>query len=92
MGQNEDIPYTVDDFAIAEPERKQDDNQPNQSVLKDIQKYLKEAIAEHNTFDTIDLTEQAKMNPTQQIAVHKQVVAHLRNIKSVIDNKIKETT
>lgn len=91
MSQTEDVPYNVSDFATPEPDKKADDiDQPNKSVLKDIQKYLREGIAEHSNFDVIDLTEQAKMTPTQQIAVHKVVVEHLRNIKSTIDNKLKE--
>lgn len=91
MAQNEDIDYTVSDFATPEPDKKtNDEDQPNKSVLLEVQKYLKEAIAEHNTLDLIDLTEQAKMTPTQQVAVHKLVVNHLRNVKTEIDNKIKE--
>ena len=90
MAQTEDIPYNVSDFATPEVENKADPDQKNKSVLLDIQKYLNEAIAEHNTFDVIDLTEQAKMTPAQQIAVHKVVTEHIRNIKSTIDNKIKE--
>ncbi len=91
MAQTEDIPYEVSDFATPDPEKKADDpDQPNKSVLKEVQRYLKEAIAEHSSIDVIDLTEQAKMTPTQQIAVCKLVVKHLRDIKSEIDNKIKE--
>jgi predicted phage-related endonuclease len=91
MAQTEDIPYEVSDFATSEDDNKAaDPDQPNKSILKDIQKYLKEAIAEHSSVDMIDLTEKAKMTPTQQIAVHKLVKNHLENIKSSIDNKIKE--
>lgn len=59
-------------------------------LIKDIRKYLTEAKSEHNSFDIIDLTEQAKMTPTQQIAVHKCVVQHLRNIEEMINDKVKE--
>lgn len=90
----EDIPYSsVEDFAIADREASEEsteDQTPNSKVFQEIREYLDEAEAEHNSFDIIDLTEQAKMTPTQQIAVHKQVVAHLRNIRGVIDNKVKE--
>lgn len=86
----EDIPYNVSDFATPEPEKEADPDQPNKSVITELQVYLEEAITEHNSFDIIDLTEQAKMTPTQQIAVHKCVVQHLRNIKSTVDNKLKE--
>lgn len=90
MAENEDIPYAVSEFATPEDEKQADDDQPNKSVLLEVRKYLKEAIAENNTFDVIDLTESAKMTPTQQIAVHKSVVHHLRHIKTLVNNKIKE--
>lgn len=91
MAENEDIPYNVSDTAIAEEETKtDDDDQPNKSVLLEVQKYLAEAVDTHNTIDVIDLTESAKMTPTQQIAVNKVVVGHLRTVKQIVDNKIKE--
>jgi hypothetical protein len=95
--QTEDTPYipsTVDDFAIEDEDTATDildDEQTAETiVIKEIRKYLKEAEKEHNSFDIIDLTEQAKMTPTQQIAVHKCVVQHLRNIRNTINNKVKE--
>lgn len=90
MAENEDIPYSAPEFATPEEEKQTDEDQPNKSVLLEVQKYLQEAIIEHNTVDVIDLTEQAKMSPAQQIAVHKLVVKHLRDIKTEVDNKIKE--
>jgi hypothetical protein len=90
MSETEDVPYNVSEFATPEPEKRTDEDQINKSVLLEIQKYLEEAIAEHNTVDVIDLTEQAKMTPTQQIAVHKVIVSHLRDVKTIVDNKIKE--
>jgi hypothetical protein len=90
MAENEDIPYNAPEFAIPEEEKQTDEDQPNKSVLLEVQTYLKEAIIEHNTLDVIDLTEQAKMTPTQQVAVHKVVVNHLRSVETIISNKIKE--
>ena len=90
MAETEDIPYAVSEFATPEDEKEPDEDQPNKSILLEVQKYLAEAIEEHNSMDVIDLTEASKMNPTQQIAVHKLVVNHLRAIKTVVDNKIKE--
>lgn len=90
MAETEDVDYNISDHATYRDEGEQDVDQPNKSVLLDVQNYLKEAIAEHNTLDLIDLTESANMNPTQQIAVHKLVTNHLQNIKSTIDNKVKE--
>lgn len=91
-GQNEDIDYntTVGDHAVPEDDKQEDEDQPNKSVLLEVQKYLDKAIIEHNSLDPIDLTEQAKLNPGQQILMHKLVVSHLRNIKSTIDDKLKE--
>lgn len=90
MAETEDIPYSAPEFATPEKENEPDEDQPNKSVLLEVQKYLLDAIGEHNSFDVIDLTEQAKMTTTQQIAVHKSVVHHLRAVKTEVDNKIKE--
>lgn len=89
----EDIPYSAPDFAFDDEGTVADEDKklsPRNALVKNLRKYLKEAEAEHNTLDVIDLTEQAKMTPTQQIAVHKLVVQHIRNIKSTIDNHVKE--
>lgn len=89
----EDITGDIDPFAIDESEDDvtEDEEQTVETVLiKDIRKYLNEAIVEEDSIDQIDLTEQAKMSPTQQIAVHKLVKNHLQNIKQIIDDKVKE--
>jgi hypothetical protein len=91
MAQTEDIPYEVSDFATPEPEKRTDDvDQPNKSVLIGVSKYLDQKILEHNTLDVIEPAAEGVMTTQQQVALHKQVVIHLRNIKSEIDNKIKE--
>jgi hypothetical protein len=86
---------TVDDFAIEDDDptgvqADEADQTVETKLIKEIRQYLKEAKTEHNSFDIIDLTEQAKMTPTQQIAMHKCVVQHLRNIENIIKNKVKE--
>lgn len=90
MAQDEDIPYSAPEFATPEPENEPDEDQAYRGVLLDVQKYLAEAIDEHNSFDVIDLTESAKMTPTQQIAMQKSVVHHLKHVKTEVDNKLKE--
>jgi hypothetical protein len=90
MSETEDVPYNVSEFATPEPEKRTDEDQVNKSVLLEIQKYLQEAIDEHNSLDVIDLTMPGDMNPTQQVAVHKLMVSHLRSVKEIVDNKIKE--
>ena len=100
--QQEDTEYIldgqIDDFAIDDKNALDgtvDTDDEEQTVetklIQDIRKYLKEAKEEHNSFDIIDLTEQAKMNPTQQIAFHKCVVQHLRNIEQIINDKVRES-
>ncbi len=92
------IPTQVDDFAIEDNDILDgtvdtgagEELATETQLIKDIRIYLKEAESEHNTFDIIDLTEQAKMTPTQQIAVHKLVVKHLRNIGAMINEKVRE--
>lgn len=88
MAQNTDIPYIVDDFASSE-RQETDSDRPNTSVLKDVTKYIDECMKVHNTLDVVDVSD-SNMTIKQQVAVHKQVVVHLRDIKSMIDNKIKE--
>lgn len=94
MSQTEDVPYDIDPFAIEDQVIDDPEGETQQviddAVFKDIKVYLAEAIQEHNSFDIIDLTEQAKMTPTQQIAVHKCVVQHLRSIRNMINDKRKE--
>lgn len=87
------ISGAVDDFAIEDDNTarlQSEDISPDTRLVKELRKYLKEAENEHNSVDIIDLTEAAKMNPTQQIAVHKCVVQHLRNIGNIINDKFKE--
>lgn len=91
MALTEDIPYEVSDFATSDDDKKEVDvDRPNKSVLVEIQKYLRSAIATHNSFDAIDLSKNHPLTAEQQIAVNKILVGHLRDIKSTIDNKIKE--
>lgn len=90
MSQTEDVPYNVSDFATAEPEKEQDPDQPNKGVLQSVLKYLDEQIKTHNSLDLIEPNAEQIMTAQQQVAVQKQVVAHLRSIRSDISNKIKE--
>ena len=102
IGQIEDENYlvssAVDDFAIAD-EDALDNPDPDEDELEtlvttqavnEVKTYLSEAIKEQDSIDQIDLTEGAKMTPTQQIAVHKLVKQHLINIQTIIINKVKE--
>lgn len=91
------VSATVDEFARADEEALDDevdeletDQVINTQIINEIATYLKEAIVEEDSIDQIDLTEQAKMTPTQQIAVHKLVKNHLVNIQGIINDKIKE--
>lgn len=85
----------VDNFAIEDDTNNdagvdEEEQTVETRLIQDLRKYLDEAESEHNSFDIIDLTEAAKMTPTQQIAVHKCVVQHLRNIRNTINNKVRE--
>lgn len=96
MAETEDAPYTHvdDDFASQDADAMNDSDEEQTAetaLIKEIRKYLKEAKAQHDSFDVIDLTEASKMNPTQQIAAHKWVVHHLREIEQIINNKVKES-
>lgn len=93
------VSTAVDDFAIAD-EDALDNPDPDEDELEtlvttqavnEVKTYLSEAIKEQDSIDQIDLTEGAKMTPTQQIAVHKLVKQHLINIQTIIVNKVKES-
>ena len=101
-GQIEDEDYlvssAVDDFAIADedaldnpdPDEDEVETLVTTQAVNEVKQYLSEAIKEQDSIDQIDLTEGAKMTPTQQIAVHKLVKQHLINIQTIIVNKVKE--
>lgn len=90
MAETEDVDYTVGEHATPEPEKKEDEDQPNKSVLLEVQEYLDSKIVEHNTFDVIEPGGEDIMTTQQQVQMHKQVVTHLRHIKTMIDDKVKE--
>lgn len=94
------VSSAVDDFAIADedaldnPDLDEDDELETlvtTQAVNEVKTYLVEAIKEQDSIDQIDLTEGAKMTPTQQIAVHKLVKQHLINIQTIIVNKVKES-
>lgn len=94
------VSTSVDEFAVADEDALDsvdedlDDDELEQNVnaqaVNELKTYLQEAIKEQDSIDQIDLTEGAKMTPTQQIAVHKLVKQHLINIQTIIINKVKE--
>lgn len=94
------VSTAVDEFAVADEDALDsvdedlDDDELEQNVnaqaVNEVKQYLVEAIKEQDSVDQIDLTEGAKMTPTQQIAVHKLVKQHLINIQTIIINKVKE--
>lgn len=94
------VSTSVDEFAVADEDALDsvdedlDDDELEQNVnaqaVNEVKQYLVEAIKEQDSIDQIDLTEGAKMTPTQQIAVHKLVKQHLINIQTIIINKVKE--
>ncbi len=86
-----DPEYLVPDHAMPDSTPKgADPDAPNKSILEDIQKYLIDQIKTHNSFDAILPEAEGIMTVQQQVQMHKQVVVHLRNIKSTVDSKLKE--
>lgn len=92
------VSSAVDDFAVADEDALDNPDPDDDEVetlvttqaVNEVKQYLSEAIKEQDSIDQIDLTEGAKMTPTQQIAVHKLVKQHLINIQTIIVNKVKE--
>lgn len=88
----EDAPYAhIDDFAIEDPDTAQQVSQENNESRKvaEIKRYIKAAILEHNSFDVLNLPANAKpeekMAVFDEIAIHKGVAMHLRNIEAIIN-------
>ena len=88
----------VDDFAIeddADPASglAEDDQTAETKLIQDIRAYLKTAKAEHNTFDVLDIpnnaTQEQKIAVFDMMAIHKGVTMHLRNIEAMINNKVR---
>lgn len=88
----------VDDFAIEDETDDAgvaDEEQTVETkVIQEIRAYLKTAIAEHNTFDVIELannaTPEQKIAAFDMMAIHKGLIMHLRNVQTIINNKVRE--
>lgn len=89
----------VDDFAIEDDTTDdagvdEEEQTAETKVIQEIRKYLKENIAAHNSFDVLNIPQNAK--PEDKIAVfdemfnHKGVVHHLRQIEQIINSKVRE--
>lgn len=90
MAETEDVPYNAPEFATPEKENEPDEDQVNKGVLLEIQKYLDEQIAKHNSLDVIKPDAENLMTSQQQVVVHQEVVTHLRNVRTTISDKLKE--
>lgn len=88
----------VDDFAIEDDEGLSgiagEDQTAETKVIQEIRTYLKTAIAEHNTFDVIELqnnaTPEQKIAAFDMMAIHKGLIMHLRNVQAIINSKVRE--
>lgn len=96
MAQNEDIPYNVSDHAIEDAQTDTSDAEisAESKLVKKIRAYLKDAIADSNSFDVLQLpanaTPEQKIAVFDEIAIHKGVAMHLRNVEEIIINMVKE--
>lgn len=95
------ISGAVDEFAIADEEALDDEDGEfdteqvvNSGIIKEIQQYCTDEIASGNTFDILNIpqnaTDEQKLAVFNEIAIHKGVTMHLRNIQTIITNKVKE--
>lgn len=89
MAQNEDIEYTISDFATTDA-RSVDPDQPNKSVLHDVVKYLQDCIDADKLITSLDLSKDAPLTLEQQVFVNKRDNLRLLAAKEFIDNKLKE--
>jgi len=85
---NEDIPYSVSDFATPD-EKKVDVDQPNKPILQEVSEFLAKQIAELNTQDVLDLKE-TELTVKEQIGACKAAIIRLRTVELMVNNKLKE--
>ena len=96
MAQNEDIPYNVSDHAIEDAQIEDNDAELSAEVklVKKIRAYLKKAIIESESTNVLNLpanaTPEQKIAVFDEIAIHKGVAMHLRNVEEIINNMVKE--
>lgn len=96
MAQNEDIPYNISDHAIEDTptDNGEAEISAEAKLVKKIRAYLKSAIAESKSVDALNLpanaTPEQKIAAFDEIAIHKGVAMHLRNIEEIINNMVKE--
>lgn len=91
----EDITGDIDPFALEEDAtddlRETVEEMTVETVLiREIRAYLKEQIALHNSLDAIEPGGESVMTTQQQVQMHKLIVQHLREIKEIINAKVKE--
>jgi len=91
----EDITGDIDPFAIEDQAdddlRETTEELTVETILvREIRDYLKEQIALHNSLDAIEPAGEGIMTTQQQVQMHKQVVSHLRQIRQIINSKVKE--
>lgn len=84
-----DVPTAVGDHATPD-EKVQDPEQPNKPILLEVVEYLDKEIAKNNSLDYIDAAAENIMSTQQQVAMRKEIVVNLKNIKKVIQAKLKE--
>lgn len=99
------VSAVVDDFAVADEaalDEVDDDTSDlaetsivvNQSIIDEIEEYCNTAIAETNSFDILQLptnaTEEQKLAVYDEMFRYKGLVHHLRQIQTIIQNKVKE--
>lgn len=91
MAAEEDLDYTVDEFATPDKtEEELDADQVNKSVLYEVVKHLNMQLKKHNSLDLVEPNAENIMTTQQQVQVQKEIVVHLNEIRTMIVNKIKE--
>lgn len=99
------VSAVVDEFAVADEEAldaADDDTSDlaetgvvvNQSIIDEIMDYCKTAIEESNSFDVLQLptnaTDEQKLAVYDEMFRYKGIVHHLRQIQTIITNKVEE--
>lgn len=87
--ENEDLDYNFASDVLSPPDTKKDPDVQNVPALQVVLADVNALIAEHNTFDVLDVGS-TRMELKQQIEAHKIFVKYMRQFKAYLEGKIKE--
>ena len=83
-------PFAIEDDTSPDAGMAEEDQTTETKLIQEIRNYLRDQIKTHNSFDAIVPEAEGVMTTQQQVQMHKSVVIHLRQIQTIINNKVRE--